>query len=100
MVSSEADPGAQRGESEASSLSVRCRFFARYAEMVGCDTYPLAVPRGATVADAVATLRERLQGAAGLPIDPLVAVNREHSRSDRVLTDGDEVAFLPPLAGG
>jgi molybdopterin converting factor small subunit len=52
------------------------------------------------VADAVATLRERLQGAAGLPIDPLVAVNREHSRSDRVLTDGDEVAFLPPLAGG
>jgi molybdopterin converting factor small subunit len=30
----------------------------------------------------------------------MVAVNREHARSDRVLTEGDEVAFLPPLAGG
>jgi len=90
----------QRGGPEASRLSVRCRFFARYAEMVGCDTYRLAVPSGATVADAVATVRERLRGATGLPADPMVAVNREHARSDRVLTEGDEVAFLPPLAGG
>ncbi len=81
-------------------LSVRCRFFARYAEMVGCDTYPLTLPSGATVAHAVAAVREGLRGATGLPVDPAVAVNREHARSDRVLANGDEVAFLPPLAGG
>lgn len=81
-------------------LTVRCRFFARYAEMVGCDTVDISVPQGATVSDAVAAVHERLAGAAGMPPVPLVAVNREHAAQDRRLGDGDELAFLPPLAGG
>jgi molybdopterin converting factor small subunit len=100
VVLTDADRGTQPSGSDVSPLSVRCRFFARYGEMVGCDTHDLILHGGATVADAVAAVRERLAGAAGLPVDPLVAVNREHARSDRVLADGDEVAFLPPLAGG
>jgi molybdopterin converting factor subunit 1 len=29
-----------------------------------------------------------------------VAVNHDYSDNDRVLVDGDEVAILPPVAGG
>jgi molybdopterin converting factor small subunit len=35
-----------------------------------------------------------------LPANPMTAVNREHVTSDRRLQHGDEVALLPPLAGG
>jgi molybdopterin synthase catalytic subunit len=85
---------------ETGDLSVTCRFFARYAEMAGRDTIEISLPRGATVRDAIGAARACLDGAAGLPAVPLVAVNREHADPDRVLGDGDEVAFLPPLAGG
>jgi molybdopterin converting factor small subunit len=41
-----------------------------------------------------------LAGGDRLPPDPLAAVNRVHAFADHPVEDGDEVAFLPPLAGG
>lgn len=81
-------------------MTVHCRFFARYAEVAGREALDLDVPRGATVAQAVDALRVMLRAGAQLPARPLVAVNREHAALDRVLVDGDELALLPPLAGG
>jgi molybdopterin converting factor small subunit len=82
------------------ALQVQCRFFARYGELLGVDEAPLALDPGATVADAVELIRAGFEGGAALPRHPLVAVNREHALYDRRLADGDEVALLPPLAGG
>jgi molybdopterin converting factor small subunit len=31
---------------------------------------------------------------------PPAAVNREYAAADTLLRDGDEIAFLPPVAGG
>ena len=39
----------------------------------------------------------------GLVSDPsgiVVAVNREYREHGHVLSDGDEVAFIPPVSGG
>jgi molybdopterin converting factor small subunit len=52
------------------------------------------------VADAVAKLRGEIPGGERLPTSPMVAVNQEHVLPSRPLADGDELAFLPPLAGG
>ena len=82
------------------TLTVNCRFFARYAELLGCERLTLELPEGAKVGDVVAAVRERLEGGAALPERPLVAVNHEHVLAGHPLNDGDEVAFLPPLAGG
>jgi len=30
----------------------------------------------------------------------LFAVNQEHSNKETLINDGDEVAFMPPMAGG
>ncbi|HWP36876.1 MAG TPA: MoaD/ThiS family protein [Gemmatimonadales bacterium] len=81
-------------------IEIQCRLFARYAEVVGTDRATLHLPPTATVADAVRELRERLPGGRALPERPLVAVNQAHARSTQPLTDGDELALLPPLAGG
>ena len=82
------------------SGTVRVRFFASYAELVGREEAELAVSLPATVGDVVRRVRELIPGAVGLPPRPLVAVNLRHVRLDAPVAEGDEVAFLPPLAGG
>lgn len=79
---------------------VRLKLFARYAELVGQDELRLSVPLPATVADVVRRAREEIPGATAIPERPLVAVNMRHVQLDARVADGDEVALLPPLAGG
>jgi molybdopterin converting factor small subunit len=45
-------------------------------------------------------VREQLPGTRALPERPLAAVNLRHVKLDAPVGDGDEVALLPPLAGG
>jgi uncharacterized repeat protein (TIGR03917 family) len=59
----------------------------------------LTLSPGATVRDALDQLRE-LPGGAALPLAPLVAINLEYARADAVLRAGDELAVIPPVAGG
>ena len=59
----------------------------------------LSLTPGATVADAVAALR-LLPGGQRLPDSPRVAVNLSFARLDQELRAGDEVALIPPVAGG
>jgi molybdopterin converting factor subunit 1 len=80
-------------------VRIRALFFASYAEALGRDGTALELPEGATVSDALAAVRA-LRGAERLPPSPMVAVNREYARLDTCLHDGDEVAFVPPVAGG
>ncbi len=79
---------------------VRVRFFARYAELVGREEMELELPLPATVADVVRQARRELPAARALPEHLLAAVNLQHVRLDAAVQDGDEVALLPPLAGG
>jgi molybdopterin converting factor subunit 1 len=73
--------------------------FASYAEALGGPTVELDLPDDATVATAVGALRAR-PGAGRLPARPLVAVNQEYADWDRRLDAADEVAIIPPVAGG
>lgn len=60
----------------------------------------LELPAGATVGDAVRQVANGLPGGERLATTILAAVNRRHARPEQVLADGDELAVLPPLAGG
>lgn len=81
-------------------ITVRCRFFATFAELLGRETFDLELAERATVADAVHVLRGTLDRGGELPANPMTAVNREHVTAERLLEHGDELALLPPLAGG
>jgi len=80
-------------------VHIRLRLFAMYAEVFGRDEVPLDLPAGATVADALAAVRGE-PAASRLPPSPLVAVNLKYAKPDVVLNEGDEVALIPPVAGG
>lgn len=80
-------------------MTVTILLFASYAEALGATSLHLDVGSNATVAEVLASLR-RLPGAEKLPRAPLVAVNEQYATGDRVLAAGDEVAVIPPVAGG
>lgn len=81
-------------------VHVRMLLFARYAEVVGVEACDLALSASATVADALAELRLKYPAADVLPSRPLCARNHSQVGLEDEVRDGDELALLPPLAGG
>jgi len=80
-------------------MNVTVLLFASYADRLGAGSLAFDLTPGATVADVLGRVRA-LPGADRLPSEPLVAVNERYARRDRVLVQGDEVAIIPPVAGG
>ena len=81
-------------------MRIQLLFFASYRELLGTGDMALSLPEGTDVSGLVAELRGRGGGFGELPPYPVVAVNEEYASEDRVLEDGDAVAFIPPVAGG
>jgi sulfur-carrier protein len=92
-------PGAGGPPVSGAAIRVRLRLFASYAEAAGREEMELTLAAGATAADALAAVR-RESWAARLPPRPAVAVNLRYAAGDVALRDGDEVALVPPVAGG
>lgn len=82
------------------TMAVKVLLFATYAEQAGRGEVDLTLPTPATVEDVLRTLRGVLPASDRLPARPLAAVNRAHARLSTPVQHGDEIAFLPPLAGG
>lgn len=80
-------------------MRIRVMLFARYAELLGQTELDVDVVAPATVRTVLDTLRSRA-GGGQLPPSPMVARNQVHAQLDTALEDGDELAVLPPLAGG
>lgn len=81
-------------------MRVHALFFASYRDLVGEERLPVTLPEDATVSTLVAAVRERGEPWIRLPVEPAVAVNRRYADGGTVLRPGDEVAFIPPVAGG
>ncbi len=80
-------------------MSITVLLFASYADSLGANSLEVDLQPGWTVADIVSHVRT-LPGATSLPAEPLVAVNERYAKRDRLLAAGDEVAIIPPVAGG
>ncbi|HEX8393649.1 MAG TPA: molybdopterin converting factor subunit 1 [Longimicrobium sp.] len=81
-------------------MIVRSLFFASYRDLAGTDELALELPAGARVSDLVGRLRARGDALARLPEAPVTAVNMDYAPLSTELREGDEVAFIPPVAGG
>ena len=83
---------------------MRIRYFAWLKHRVGHAEEELALPAGIDRLEQLKTfLAARHPGFAEALANPGVvrcAVNQKHVLGDMPLTDGDEVAFFPPVTGG
>ena len=82
------------------TITVRVLLFASYADRLGREELAVQLEAPATVADVIASLRRGQAEAEALPERPLTALNRVHVPGSSVVHDGDELALLPPMAGG
>ena len=80
-------------------MRVRTLLFATYRDMAGTEELEVELPGGATAGDLVERLRSR-PGLDRLPTEPALAVNQVYAALTTPLSDGDEIALLPPVAGG
>jgi len=80
-------------------MLITVRFFASYADRLGLDQAQLMLEPGDSVSELLASVA-RLPGAQDLPASPLVAVNHVYATLSTILRAGDEVAVIPPVAGG
>lgn len=80
-------------------MTVTVLAFARYADLLGTDQFEMTLPMGATLKDLLDLVRTR-PGGDTLPSALVVAVNRRQAGLDAPIAAGDEIALLPPMAGG
>lgn len=82
---------------------IRVLYFARLREQLGTAGEEIAATGLTTVSDIAEHLRGRghpWSEALGGDETVMVAVNQEMARAGTPVSDGDEVAFFPPVTGG
>jgi molybdopterin synthase sulfur carrier subunit len=79
-------------------------YFARLREALGKASEQIALPAGV---GNLESLRELLRRRGGAWADELAdarpvraAVNQDMASGESVISDGDEIAFFPPVTGG
>ena len=82
------------------AMKVRLLFFAVLRDIAGADRRELSLPDGTTARQVWDSLRAELTELSQLAQPPMTAVNESYADPDVVLRDGDELAFIPPVAGG
>lgn len=77
-------------------MRVRVRFFAALREQAGTAERELELPEGAAVGD----VWQAIPALGDPPEGIMYARNKEYVGPDAELSDGDELALIPPVSGG
>ena len=81
-------------------LKIDVRLFASHRERAGRAHVVLDMQDGSTVGDLIDALLEAHPEISTEPSRLVAAVNQEYRERDFALSDGDEVALIPPVSGG
>ena len=81
-------------------MKLRIMLFASLQEAAGWSRKTVECKEGSDLSSIWRILRRDEFGGKASDIRPLPVVNMERVRWDFVPSDGDEIAFLPPLSGG
>ncbi len=82
------------------AIRVRVLYFGQAREAAGRAEEEFSLPGGSSVALLAGRAVKAHSRLRGMPRAMRFAVNEEIATDGRTLSDGDVVAFLPPVAGG
>lgn len=86
--------------SARTSIRVKVLYWAHAREVAGKREEIFILEKRGTISQLIEKVLKKHPGLASLHSSIRIAVNGELSRDSEVLKDGDEVALLPPVAGG
>jgi molybdopterin synthase catalytic subunit len=81
-------------------MHVNVKLFAILRDRAGTNQTNLELPAGSRVADAAAQLAQKFPAIADFLPRVAHAVNQAYVPATTVLSDGDELALIPPVSGG
>lgn len=81
-------------------MQVRVLFFGVLKDIVGCAEATLEVAPQSTLGSVYESFSRRFETLRDKRPSILFARNREFSSAEAVLSENDEIAFLPPVSGG
>ncbi len=81
-------------------IKVRVLYFGQARDAAGTSDEELSLSAPASIEDLLEKMEARHAALAKLKKSTRIAVNTEMAKQYQNLDDGDEVAFLPPVAGG
>ncbi len=94
-------PSAATSPPEAPDLiAVRVLCFASLADLMGERRRTVNLPSGATIADALNELANDVPEITCRAPHVSFALNEAFVPADTPLSDGDELALIPPVSGG
>lgn len=81
-------------------MQITLKFFAVVRERLGQSELIVDLPDGSTINDVRNLVNTMAGDHAPLVERSMTMLNQEYANRDETLTDGDEVAFIPPVSGG
>jgi molybdopterin converting factor subunit 1 len=81
-------------------LKIHLLYFAALREIAGKSDEVVELPDGSRANDVWQRLRAEYPALHEYVQPPMIAVNESYARAEVLLNDGDELAFIPPVAGG
>jgi sulfur-carrier protein len=81
-------------------MRIHLLYFASFRDAVGRGEEVRELEEGTQVRELWRALSREVPRFAAFPAMPPAAVNLKYVDAETVLQDGDEVTFLPPVAGG
>jgi molybdopterin synthase catalytic subunit len=81
-------------------VRIRVLFFGALRDIVGLREDSLEVPEGGRLESVFDHYAARFPRLREMAASIVLALNQEFSRPSAALSEGDEVAFLPPVSGG
>ncbi len=85
---------------DSKPITVRVLFFGAARDAAGREQLELSLSSPANLASAFKQLLVDYPSLGRFGNSLLLAVNQEYSLPDREISDGDELAVLPPVSGG
>lgn len=81
-------------------MTLTVQLFAGLKDAAGTSQIQVEVAAGGTVADLLQAVAGGYPGMARWVPHIRVAVNQEYVKTDSAVSEGDEVALIPPVSGG
>lgn len=81
-------------------MKIQVLLFAQARQIVGSDSIEVTIPATATVADLKNSLSDSVPELTALLSRSNIALDQQYAIDEDVVSDGVEVALIPPVSGG
>lgn len=81
-------------------VQIKLLYFAVLRDIIGKRDAVVTLPEGTTALEVWQRLKDEHGDLNRFDRPPMIAVNQTYARGEEPLRDGDELAFIPPVAGG